>query len=595
MLYYCNPVNIEYNYQFSKKEDGVYAFREAADPSLVEFKGKYYLFISMTLGFYTSENLIDWEFHEYQSNMPIYDYAPDVRVIDDHLYFSASRISKNCSFYKSSDPIKEGFTEIEGTFPFWDPNLFQDDDGKVYFYWGCSKSEPLYGLEMDKDTMLPIGERQELIHMNQDNLGFERVGENYIPHKTPEIIEATIQKYLSYYGPGKTLDDLTEKDRRMIVGMAGNNPCVEGAWMTKYNGKYYLQYAIPGTEFNTYGDAVYTSDSPLGPFTLAQSSPFSLKLGGFITGAGHGSTLLDINKNWWHTATMRISVNQQFERRIGLWKSGFDKDDVLFCDQRFGDWPIRADQKAWEDPDWMLLSFNKKTNASSGKNSNLITNENIRDWWVADTNTNEWIEIDLEDEYQVNAIQVNFADNFVKVDMAPDTEFFGEGREGRIIDSGKHTTRWLLEGSLDGENYFVIEDKTNGDSNAPHDFLYNVEGFNCRYIKLTVLQMPFDQNVCASTIRVFGQGNHLAPGKATGVNAHFETDLDLVVNWETEDVVGSVVMWGSSADKLYNSYLVYDQNEVSIGALVKNQSVYLRIDTFNETGITQGDVLTVKE
>lgn len=67
------------------------------------------------------------------------------------------------------------------------------------------------------------------------------------------------------------------------------------------------------------------------------------------------------------------------------------------------------------------------------------------------------------------------------------------------------------------------------------------------------------------------------------------------MNWETEDVVGSVVMWGSSADKLYNSYLVYDQNEVSIGALVKNQSVYLRIDTFNETGITQGDVLTVKE
>ena len=39
--------------------------------------------------------------------------------------------------------------------------------------------------------------------------------------------------------------------------------------MTKHNGKYYLQYAGPGTEFKSYSDGVYVSDKPLGPFTIA--------------------------------------------------------------------------------------------------------------------------------------------------------------------------------------------------------------------------------------------------------------------------------------------------------------------------------------
>ena len=33
-------------------------------------------------------------------------------------------------------------------------------------------------------------------------------------------------------------------------------PFIEGSWMKKYNGKYYLQYGAPGTEFSGYGDGV---------------------------------------------------------------------------------------------------------------------------------------------------------------------------------------------------------------------------------------------------------------------------------------------------------------------------------------------------
>ncbi len=63
---------------------------------------------------------------------------------------------------------------------------------------------------------------------------------------------------------------------------AVGKPYIEGAFMTKHNGTYYLQYACPGTQYNTYADGVYTSKSPLGPFTLQASNPFSSKPGGFI-------------------------------------------------------------------------------------------------------------------------------------------------------------------------------------------------------------------------------------------------------------------------------------------------------------------------
>ena len=62
-------------------------------------------------------------------------------------------------------------------------------------------------------------------------------------------------------------------------------------------------------EFNIYGDGVYESDSPLGPFHVAGNNPYSYKPGGFLRGAGHGSTMEDKYENLWHTATMQISKN----------------------------------------------------------------------------------------------------------------------------------------------------------------------------------------------------------------------------------------------------------------------------------------------
>ena len=73
----------------------------------------------MTAGFFTSEDLYAWEYYELSKDMPVYDYAPDVRVIGEYLYFCASAKEKTCCFYRSKDPTRELFEKLEGQLSFW--------------------------------------------------------------------------------------------------------------------------------------------------------------------------------------------------------------------------------------------------------------------------------------------------------------------------------------------------------------------------------------------------------------------------------------------------------------------------------------------
>lgn len=71
-----------------------------------------------------------------------------------------------------------------------------------------------------------------------------------------------------------------------------------------------------------------------------------------------------------------------------------------------------------------------------------------------------------------------------------------------------------------------------------------------------------------------------------------ERELDMQVSWRG-DAVGYVVQWGISPEKLYHSYMTFEDH-VRIGALVKGQTeVFVRVDSFNESGITVGDVVRI--
>ena len=176
----CNPLDLDYRYQYrTGPMGGVSLSREAADPTMLLFQDTYFLFASMSGGFWYSDDLADWKFKA-APELPIYDYALDVREVGGKVIFSASRRGEPCSFYASADPLHEPFVPLSSPFDWWDPDLFEDDDGRVYFYWGCTNSEPIWGIEIDPATMLPIGEKQAMFGEDEARHGWERKGENRV-------------------------------------------------------------------------------------------------------------------------------------------------------------------------------------------------------------------------------------------------------------------------------------------------------------------------------------------------------------------------------------------------------------------------------
>lgn len=595
MKYFCNPVNTNYRYQFNAdpRKPKMQICREAADPSMICFQGKYYIFASMTLSVWMSEDMVHWESYRLPENLPLYDYAPDVRVLGEYVYFCASKRGEVCNRYRTKDIINGPYEEIPGNFDFWDPNLFCDDDGRIYFYWGCSNATPLWGVELDAETMLPIGERKALINGDAWSKGYERVGEDHCKYPKSEAeIDAALEGFFKMQGQIPR-EQIPEEYIPLIRGMLSDKPYIEGAWMDKYQGKYYLQYACSGTQYNIYADGVYIGDTPLGPFILADNNPYSYKPGGFLPGAGHGSTMWDKEGNLWHTATMRISKNHDFERRVGIWPAGFDAAGELFCNQRYGDWPMGVEagkMDPWKEPEWYLLSYGKTATASScmeGKEAENAVDENVQTWWRASTaESGEWLQVDLGKEYMVNAIQINFADD--GIDIPAPGEIRGT-TQARYIEERDHVTRWKLEGSLDGKQYFVIEDKSGVTTDLPHDLVVREEGIKVRYVKLTVLEVPYGQPPCVSGLRIFGVGEGEKP-KIPEFEAVRENDLDMMVKITDGDAVGYNILWGSSPVKLYHSYMIFGK-EQRVGALVKGREYYVRVDAFNENGITEGNAV----
>lgn len=596
MQYYCNPLKVNYRYQFNadpRLHGRLQICREAADPSMICFQGRYYIFASMTLGVWVSDDLVNWENHRLPDSLPLYDYAPDVRVLGDWVYFCASNRDHNCDRWRTKDILNGPYEKIEGTFPYWDPNLFRDDDGRVYFYWGCSNITPIYGVELDPETMLPKTEPKALVEGHPCEIGYERFGENnsLLP-ATEEEIDAKYKAFHEAQGIPESM--VPEAVKPLIRGMFSNKPYIEGAWMDKHCGKYYLQYAAPGTQFNCYSDGVYVGESPLGPFRLAENSPYSYKPGGFLPGAGHGSTMQDEQGNWWHTATMRISVNHDFERRVGLWPAGFDADGELYCNQRYGDWPMSLSgfrQDPWRDPAWMLLSVGKAASASSfvpGHEPSMSAEENVQTWWRAASNSREeWLCLDLGKAFDVHAVQVNFADD--KLDI-PCPGQIRPGSQARYIEEAQQQTQWKLEGSLDGETWFTIEDKSTAETDLSHDLIVREEGFKARFLRLSDMAVPYAQNPCISGLRVFGLGDGEKPA-APSFTVRRQGDLDMLVDIvPQENTLGYNILFGSSPEKLYHSYMVFAPGETRVGALVKGRSYFIRVDAFNENGITEGEV-----
>lgn len=47
------------------------------------------------------------------------------------------------------------------------------------------------------------------------------------------------------------------------------------------------------------------------------------------------------------------------------------------------------------------------------------------------------------------------------------------------------------------------------------------------------------------------------------------------------------MLWGIAPDKLYSSWMVYDENELFMRSLTTTQDYYFCVEAFNENGVAE--------
>ena len=55
-----------------------------------------------------------------------------------------------------------------------------------------------------------------------------------------------------------------------------------------------------------------------------------------------------------------------------------------------------------------------------------------------------------------------------------------------------------------------------------------------------------------------------------------------------ENTLGYNILFGNSPEKLYHSYMTFREGNQRVGALIKGRNYFVRVDAFNENGITEG-------
>lgn len=571
---FCNPMNLDYGWGcFQKREKKA---RTAADPVIVLFKDKYYLFTTMDIGGYrVSDDLITWkdvyfnpEIHASALDIDHY-VAPAVAADDNYVYFinfTRDRSKKKVDVIRSADPENGKWEKCGEVRRMADPCLFIDD-GRFYFYYGLGAEQSTTFFEVNPETFEEIE-------------GTKKVLREYIT----DVKECTSGYH---FGRRELYDEI---DASAWMGKFEKIPCPEGAWIVKNNDKYYLQYATPGTICNWYCDIVMESDSANGGFVEQPYNPVSLKVGGFIGGAGHSCVFKDKYGNWWQATSMWIGNHDEFERRIGLFPVSFDAKGRMRTHTVLGDYPMLLPQKKFEPQDisafgWMLQSFNKACMASSslsGFEPEKAADENVRTWWSAESgNAGEHFVMNFGEKVQINSVQINFAEQDINPEAPKETDYHA----------------YKLYTSNDGHTWKLLADKSGNKTAVPHEYLELSKPVEASYMKVENVHTPKEGKFALLDLRVFGSGYSDKPGqvKELSVKRNQEDGRYASIAWnKASGADGYLVRFGYQPDFLNQCIQVKgnETTELLLHILTKGVKYYYRVDTYNDSGITEGNVIS---
>ena len=280
----------DYAYDIGESKTYTNPIASGADPFILPWEGKYYLYSTNagSTGFkvYESDDLSKWTEKGYclkkgQADSPAGTdkfWAPEVYVIDG-LFYMFYVANENIGVAVSDSPLGP-FTKYSNGLIFKnsnaiDPHLFIDDDGKMYLYYvKFGGGNHIYGAQFDLKTCTVKNEKHLL-----------------------------------------SVSESWEKQMGTIV---------EGPFMLKHNGIYYLTYSANHYESQGYAVGCATASTPLGNFEKRDYSPILSKNENIkAVGTGHHSFFTAENGELFivyhrHKSLTEISTRQTCIDRCGF-------------------------------------------------------------------------------------------------------------------------------------------------------------------------------------------------------------------------------------------------------------------------------------
>lgn len=448
----------------------------AGDVTVLKEAGKYYMYCTGG-GAWVSEDMVNWDFTPVQG-VPV---APDIVKFNGRFYLSGNNDNlfvsdsptgpfEDLGPFKNTGPVEYGWN---GGF---DTKIFIDDDNQPYLFWPGRGISGIYGVKLDPNDLTRFLDRPtHLFGFNPD-------------HKW------------ECYG-----------EMNEYPGVAW----IEGPWIIKRNGKYYLEYSASGTQWKTYAEGYYTAKNPLGPYRYAGNNPLLRKTEGLVTGTAHGSIVEGPDGNLWQFYTIVLS-NPPGGRRIGMDRVEFDRKGQMSVVVTDTPQPVPGKKPERE---LVPVTINKMRamNALSNVSSEqagfpaayAVDNYSGTVWMPSTDDTQPSLTIELSPATRFDVVQ-HFTVSSMRI-------LFGSG-QGRPFFGSRGSLpvyKYKLEVSQDGETFVTVLDRT--DNKTARDTVYEeFAPVNCRFVRLTVTDWPHESPLGVIDFTVFGYPDGFdAPAVAT--------------------------------------------------------------------------------
>jgi xylan 1,4-beta-xylosidase len=456
-LRYVNPLNVE-------DSSGL------GDPTVLKFKGSYYLYTSGGM-VWSSDDLVHWKHHDAVT-------TPATRVVAPHAFEyngSVYLTGNDLGLFRAESPLGPwtyvaDFTDTDGkkVAPF-DPMVMVDNDKRVFLYYSGRSTHGIYGVELNqKDLTKFAGPVKRLMTFDKS-------------HKWER------------YGTYNEYSEVT---------------WIEGPWMTRHNGIYYLQYSAVGTDWPTYAVGVYTSKSPLGPFTYYPGSPILRHGQGLIRGVGHHCMVEGPDGQLWAFYTVVYRAWNRMasaERRIGMDRVGFDKNGNMFVKGPTEIPQLAPGAKAATENESIPLSVDTAYKVSSeapGRNAPYAFDDYTATWWSpAENDKQPWLLLDLGAATDQDPLQEFMVDSSRILFSLVSDHPRDRGAAFKPIDG---VYKYKIETSLDGKTFETVVDHTGNAhlDTAPFDDFKPVQS---RFVKLTMTDWPKNVPLSVLEFTVFGK------------------------------------------------------------------------------------------